>query len=147
MRIGHASMSPQAGVLAVAVALLAAALAFNPGRADASAARMANPSSVAVVDLAKLLDGMDEREALEADLNKEISARQGELDALLGEITRMTEDIKMLAETDPTRISRIRDLRLKEVQARALKERQEQADDPEMLPRVTLDDVPPDMNR
>lgn len=30
-------------------------------------------------------------------------------------------------------------------QARALKERQEQADDPEMLPRVTLDDVPPDM--
>lgn len=42
----------------------------------------------------------------------------------------------MLAETDKTRIV---------VQARALAERQQRQDDPELLPRVGLEDVPPDL--
>ncbi|HHW78721.1 MAG TPA: peptidase M16 [Xanthomonadaceae bacterium] len=42
----------------------------------------------------------------------------------------------MLAQTDKTRIV---------VQARALAERQQRQDDPELLPRVGLEDVPPDL--
>lgn len=42
----------------------------------------------------------------------------------------------LLAETDKTRIV---------VQARALAERQQRQDDPELLPRVGLEDVPPDL--
>ncbi len=42
----------------------------------------------------------------------------------------------MLAETDKTRIV---------AQARALAERQQRQDDPELLPRVGLEDVPPDL--
>lgn len=122
MRIAHASVSPRSGLLALVLALLVGVFAWSPGRADASAARLANPSSVAVVDLARLLEGLSEREFLEAELNKEIAARQSELDTLLGEITRLSEDIKLMTETDPSRIARIRDLRLKEVQARALRE-------------------------
>lgn len=115
-------VAPRAGLFALALAVLVSAFAFNQPSADASAARLANPSAVAAVDLAKLLEGLAEREFLETQLNQEIAARQNELDTLLGEITRMSEDIKLLPEEDASRISRIRDLRLKEVQARALRE-------------------------
>lgn len=110
--------------LGLLVSLLLAAGMFFAGanRADASGVRFADSSSVAIVDLAKLLDGLDERVHLEQALNKEIEIRQGELDKVTGEIARMNEDIKMLAENDPNRLSRIRNLRLKEVEARALRQ-------------------------
>jgi Skp family chaperone for outer membrane proteins len=122
MKTRNDVIAPRAGLLALALAVLASAFAINQPVADASAVRLANPSSVAAVDLAKLLEGLDERVFLENRLNQEIAARQSELDTLLGEITRMSEDIQLLPEEDQSRITRIRDLRLKEVQARALRE-------------------------
>lgn len=122
MNTRSTQVAPRAGLFALALAVFVAVFAINQPSADASATRLANPSSVAAVDLAKLLDGLAEREFLENQLNQEIAARQTELDTLLGEINRMSEDIKLLPEEDASRISRIRDLRLKEVQARALRE-------------------------
>lgn len=103
-------------------ALLVAGVFLHADRAVASGVTSAGASSVAVVDLAKLLDGLDERVHLEQSLNKEIEIRQNELNTVLKQIERMTEDIKMLSENDPNRLSRIRDLRLKEVEARALRQ-------------------------
>lgn len=117
----HARHAPLA-LLALALSAFGVGALLGADRADASAVRLAGSTSVAVVDLAKLLEGLSERTALEETLNAEIAKRQGELDKVTGEITRMAEDIKLLAEKDPKRIERIRDLRIKEVEARALRQ-------------------------
>lgn len=121
MTRSHARHAPLA-LLALALSAFGVGALIGADRADASAVRLAGSTSVAVVDLAKLLDGLTERSALEATLNAEIAKRQGELDKVTGEITRMAEDIKLLTEKDPKRIERIRDLRIKEVEARALRQ-------------------------
>lgn len=108
------------GLLALLIAAVGVGTVFGTGVADASAVRSANASAVAVIDLAKLLDGLDERGFMEQELNTQIEKRQGELDQIVGEIKRMTEEIELLTETDPSRIEKIRDLRIKEVQAQAL---------------------------
>jgi Skp family chaperone for outer membrane proteins len=117
----HARHAPLA-LLALALSVFGVGALLGADRADASAARSASSTAVAVVDLAELLEGLAERESLEQALNEEIAKRQGELDKVTGEITRMAEDIKLLAENDPKRIERIRDLRIKEVEARALRQ-------------------------
>ncbi|MBZ0172910.1 MAG: OmpH family outer membrane protein, partial [Phycisphaerales bacterium] len=108
------------GLLTLLLAAIGVGTVFGTGVADASAVRSANASAVAVIDLAKLLDGLDERGYMEQELNKQIQKRQGELGQIVGEIKRMTADIELLTETDPSRIEKIRDLRIKEVQAQAL---------------------------
>lgn len=111
------------GLAAVVVAV--AAVGVLSPRAGASREMLASKTSVAVVDLARLLEGLDERQSLEANLNSEIDARQAELDKLTGEIQRMTEDLKMLGEGEANqavRLDRIRSVRLKEVEARALRQ-------------------------
>jgi|JRYH01.1.fsa_nt_gb Skp family chaperone for outer membrane proteins len=110
------------GLIALTLAVSAFGVAFNASRADASNIRAAGASAVAVMDLAKLLEGLAEREYMEKELNAQIEKRQAELDKVTGEITRMTDDIKVMAENDPNRIERIRDLRIKEVEARALRQ-------------------------
>lgn len=113
-----------AGLAALICALVAGAFALGSGRAEATAVRAASPSAVAVVDLPKLLDGLEERKFLEAELNAEIDSRQQELDTIVGEITRMQRDIELIPEDDTsgTRMQKIRDLRIKEVEARALRQ-------------------------
>ena len=108
------------GFGALLVAVIGASFMIGSQAADASAVQMANPSAVAVVDLAKLLEGLEERTYLEAELNKEIDSRQKELDQIIGQIERMREDIKVLPAGDERTMQKIRDLRLKEVEARAL---------------------------
>ena len=116
------SRGARLGLLTILLAVIGVGAIFSTGRANANAASAAGSSAVAVVDLAKLLDGLDERGFMEQDLNKEIEKRQSELDQTTGELKRMEEDIKILADDDPNKIERVRDLRLKEVEARALKQ-------------------------
>ncbi len=122
MMIRGISNSGRAGVVALVIAAIGLGMALGPGSADASAVRSAGATAVAAVDLAKLLDGLDERAALEADLNKQIEKRQAELDQIAGEVKKMNDDIAVLKEDDPSRIEKIRDLRIKEVQAKAMRQ-------------------------
>ena len=96
------------------------AFTLSTNTSTASAVRAADASAVAVVDLAKLLEGLEERTYLESELNKEIDSRQKELDAIVKQIERMREDIKTLPEGDSRTVQQIRNLRIKEVEARAL---------------------------
>lgn len=122
MMIRGISNSGRAGVVALVIAAIGLGMTLGPGSADASAVRSAGATAVAAVDLAKLLDGLDERAALEADLNKQIERRQAELDQIADEIKKMNDDIAVLKEDDPGRIEKIRDLRIKEVQAKAMRQ-------------------------
>lgn len=114
------SLPAPLGLAALLCAIIGAAFVAGSGTASATAARAANPSAVAVVDLGVLLEGLDERTYLETELNKEIEQRQQELDTIVKEIERMQEDIKTLPQGDSRTIQKIRDFRIKEVQARAL---------------------------
>ncbi len=122
MKIAELTSTRRAGVLALVIAALGLGSALGPGAAEASAVRGASATAVATVDLAKLLDGLDERVALEQDLNRQIEKRQGELDQVADEIKKMNDDIALLKEDDPSRIEKIRDLRIKEVQAKAMRQ-------------------------
>jgi Skp family chaperone for outer membrane proteins len=121
IRTSDAPRTAHIGLLALLIALLAGGLFVDARQADASAVQQAGPSAVAVVDLTRLLDGLDERAALEQELNQEIEQRQAELDRVTGAIERMGQDIQTLAEDDPNRTQRIRELRMKEIEARALR--------------------------
>ncbi len=108
------------GLAALVAAVVGTAFITGSNTSTASAVKMASPSAVAVVDLAELLEGLDERKFLEEDLNSEIADRQTELDTIVKTIERMREDIKMLKPDDQQTMQRIRELRIKEVEARAL---------------------------
>ena len=114
------SIPAPVGLAALLCAIIGAAFVAGSGSANATAARAANPSAVAVVDLGELLEGLAERSFLEAELNQEIDQRQQELNTIVKEIERMQEDIKTLPEGDSRTIQKVRDFRIKEVQARAL---------------------------
>lgn len=108
------------GLSALVAAVVGVAFIAGSNTTTASAVQMANPSSVAVVDLAKLLEGLEERNFLENELNQQIASRQAELDIIVKDIERMRNDIKALKEDDDRTMQKIRDLRIKEVEARAL---------------------------
>lgn len=110
------------GIAAILATLVAGAFVLGSGRAEATSARAANPSAVAVVDLGELLDGLEERVFLEGELNKEIDARQRELNEIVEQIKTMNSNIETLPDGDPRTIQQIRDLRLKEVEARAMQQ-------------------------
>jgi Skp family chaperone for outer membrane proteins len=114
------TLTAPVGLAVLFCAVIGAAFVIGSGTANATAARAASPSAVAVVDLGELLEGLDERGYLENELNKEIDQRQQELNDIVKEIERMQEDIKTLPEGDSRTIQKIRDFRIKEVQARAL---------------------------
>ncbi|USO00203.1 MAG: OmpH family outer membrane protein [Phycisphaeraceae bacterium] len=110
------------GLVALLLAAIGVGAVLAPRVADASALAGARPSAVAMIDLAKLLDGLDERSAMEQDLNKQIAKRQAELDAAVAEVKSMQDEVDVLSEKDPNRIEKIRNLQLKKVEANALKQ-------------------------
>jgi len=116
----HTFLTGKAGIAVLICALIGTVLITSTNTANATAVQSASPSAVAVVDLSKLLEGLDERKFLEADLNKEIALRQAELNGIVDEIKLLQDDIKLLVEGDPKTIQMIRDFRIKEVQAKAL---------------------------
>ncbi len=120
----RAASHARAGFALFACILAGGAYIAGSNTADATAIRAASPSAVAVVDLAQLLEGLEERTYLESELNSEIESRQKELDTIVGEIQRMQEDIEMIPADYKSgrRIQKIRDLRIKEVEARALRQ-------------------------
>lgn len=116
----HIFLTGKAGFAVLLVALIGTVLITSTNTANATAVQSASPTAISVVNLSKLLEGLDERKFLEADLNKEIDLRQAELNGIVDEIKLMQEDIKLLVEGDPKTIQMIRDFRLKQVQAKAL---------------------------
>jgi Skp family chaperone for outer membrane proteins len=107
------------GLCALIAAAVGVAFVAGSSTSTASAVQAASPSAVAVVDLAELLEGLEERAYLEGKLNEEIADRQAELDSIIAEVERMREQIGMLKD-DASRMPKIRDMRIKEVEARAL---------------------------
>lgn len=119
--------TPYRGVLglgALVCAIIAGSFVLGSNRASATLSAAAGPSSVAVLDLADLLEGLEERVFLEAELNSEIDKRQTELNLIVDSIKNMQADIELIPMDDKSgrRIQKVRDLRIKEVEARALRQ-------------------------
>ena len=84
-------------IIAAVAALLAGAAQIQSARANAAAAaatRAAAPTPIAVVRLAELLDGLEERAELEARLNTEIEQRQTELNELAQKVVDARESLQ-----------------------------------------------------
>lgn len=74
--------------------LLIAALVW---RAEAVASRPpAQPTAIAVVDIVDIINGLTEREVLEAQLNTRMENRQSQLDEVVEELRVLEADIQML---------------------------------------------------
>ena len=108
------------GLCALIAAVVGVAFVSGSNTSTASAVKAASPSAVAVVDLAELLEGLNERTYLEEKLNSEIADRQTELDSINAEIEKMADQIGTLKEGDDQTMQKIRDMRIKQVEARAL---------------------------
>mgnify|MGYP001795364455 CR=1 FL=1 len=108
------------GLCALIAAVVCVAFVSGSNTSTASAVKAASPSAVAVVDLAELLEGLNERTYLEEKLNSEIADRQTELDSINAEIEKMADQIGTLKEGDDQTMQKIRDMRIKQVEARAL---------------------------
>jgi Skp family chaperone for outer membrane proteins len=92
--------------LATALALLAtAALAFSTGR------RAAPPTPVAVIDVQTLLDGLEQRPALERELQAFIDTRQAQLNEVVEAVRAAQDEVELAREDSPQRRDALRRLR------------------------------------
>ncbi len=80
--------------IAAIMMLLSAAFVW---RADATSARPpAQPTAVAVIDIVDIIEGLDEREVLQNELNARKEARQAQLDEVVKQLEVLDADIQML---------------------------------------------------
>lgn len=79
--------------IVLAAALLAVGMAFNAARPPAQ------PTAIAVVDIVTVLDGLEQKLALEQQLQDDVAAGQGQLDQIVEELNDVRENMKLM-ETD-----------------------------------------------
>ena len=79
--------------IVLAAALLAVGMAFNAARPPAQ------PTAIAVVDIVAVLDGLEQKLALEQQLQDDVAAGQGQLDQIVEELNDVRENMKLM-ETD-----------------------------------------------
>lgn len=92
-------------------------------RADANAAQAAKtPAVIAVVDLAKLLDGLDERAVLEQQLETGIAARRAQLEELAKQISDLRKGLEIEPQGTPVYREKVRQLLELDAQARVRRE-------------------------
>jgi Skp family chaperone for outer membrane proteins len=92
----HANSKPVLVFLLAATTALAVAGWFSVAQATNARGVVASPSSVAVVKLVELLEGLDERTAMEADLDKIIAERQTQIDELNTQLETLQSDLEIL---------------------------------------------------
>jgi len=111
------TLSPAiAPALTIAAIALAAAALLRPQPAVATAsARLAQPTAIATVDIKQVIDQLDERAAMERDLEQFIADRQSQLDELSAQIEEAAADGEILPEGSPERAEAAR--RVRELQA------------------------------
>ena len=96
--------------LAAACVLLTVNL-IAPRRAEATAAaKAAAPSAGYVVDLGRLLEGLDEREQLEKDLQARIETRQKQLDEVRKQMNDVREELAIEARGSEPYRERVREM-------------------------------------
>jgi len=102
--------------LAAAAAALAAVALLRPQPAEATdAARFAQPTSIATVDIKDVIDQLDQRDAMERELGQFLADRQALLDELSAQIEEAAADGEILPEGSPERAEAAR--RVRELQA------------------------------
>lgn len=98
-------------LVAVALASVFAGGAWlTSARATGASAAVAPASSVAVVRLVDLLEGLDERATLEARLDEVINERNGQLEELNQSIKAIEEDLGILRQGTPAHQDKARQL-------------------------------------
>ncbi|MEM0983663.1 MAG: OmpH family outer membrane protein [Planctomycetota bacterium] len=103
-------------VVTLAALAIATIALVRPHTADATrAVAAANPTPMAVVDIAKVVDQLNERAALERDLKIFISTREASLEQIQNEMEEVSADAEILPEGSAERIEAAR--RLRELQA------------------------------
>lgn len=117
-------MSRRFGVVhAVALVLGGCLVTGLAVRADANAAQAAKtPAVIAVVDLAKLLDGLDERAVLEQQLETGIAARRAQLEELAKQISDLRKGLEIEPQGTPVYREKVRQLLELDAQARVRRE-------------------------
>ncbi len=66
-------------------------------RASANASRPpAQPTAIAVIDIVDIIEGLNEREVLESQLNLRMEARQAQLKEVIEELKTLEADVQML---------------------------------------------------
>lgn len=98
-----------------AIALAAAALLRTQPAVATDSASLAQPTSIATVDIKQVIDQLDERAAMERDLEQFIADRQSQLDDLSSQIEEAAADGEILPEGSPERAEAAR--RVRELQA------------------------------
>jgi Skp family chaperone for outer membrane proteins len=89
----HSTRRPNTTIILAAITLIAAIV----WHADATAQRPpAQPTAVATIDIVSIINGLDERQVREDELNARREARQAQLDEIVAQMKKLEEDIQIL---------------------------------------------------
>ena len=120
-------MKPQiAWIVALAALTTAAALVLSPARGGGATVYAAPDTSIAVVELARLLDGLDERQDLEERLRESIEERRQNLQELSNDLSQARDALEIERRGTPAFREKLREILELEAQARVRRESLEQ---------------------
>jgi len=100
--------------------ILIGALAWTAGAV--SSRPPAQPTAVAVVDIVDIINGLEEREVLEGQLNARMESRQSQLNEVVDELKALEEVIPMLTRGTDEHREKLREYLEKQAVAKARRE-------------------------